>query len=201
MTETLTAPSETLISARLRTETADHHERIENARLFKRLSADDFSMDDYREILSRFYGFYAPLEKAFSQHANIMQALDYDQRFKLPLIAADLRAMGMTDDTLAAIPECTELPSTDTAAHAMGCIYVMEGSTHGAQFIARTIRQKLNLTEPTGVTFYEGYGKNTHPMWAAYKTYLDGSFDPATQGDEIVEAASATFNALQHWMS
>jgi heme oxygenase len=190
-----------MISERLRNETAEHHEAIENARRFSRLGSDDFSKQEYVQILEKFYGFYKPLEEAFRQHPDVMQALDYERRFKLPLLRADLLHFGHTDDTLAQLEQCDALPPTQTLPQVLGAIYVMEGSTHGSQFIAKRLREQLNL-DGQGLTFYEGYGKDTMPQWKAFKAYLDDTLSarPAQDGDAVVNAAGAIFNALHRWM-
>jgi heme oxygenase len=187
------------ISETLKIETAHHHEAIENAKRFTRLGSDDFSKDEYIQLLEKFYGFYRPLEKAFRQHPDVMQALDFDRRFKLPLLEEDLRFFGRDDAALAALPDCQTLPPTSTPAELIGCIYVMEGSTHGAQFISRRLRLQFQL-DGEGVRFYEGYGKDTHPQWAAFKSYLDSHFANDAEGQAVVNSASATFQALHQWM-
>lgn len=187
------------ISERLRAETAGQHKAIENARRFNRLGSEDYTKDEYIGILERFYGFYAPLEEKFRKHEDIMQALDYGQRFKLPLLKEDLTALGHTEDSLSDLPLCDALPPTGTPAQAIGAIYVMEGSTHGAQYIAKRLRQQLGLGG-TGLKFYEGYGAETMPRWQAFKSYLDSAFDPARDGDAVVTSATRTFEALHEWM-
>lgn len=190
-----------MISERLRNETAGHHEAIENARRFSRLGSDDFSLQEYIEILEKFYGFYKPLEEAFRKHPDVMAALAYDRRFKLPLLRADLLHFGHTDESLAKLEQCADLPPTETQAQVLGAIYVMEGSTHGSQFIAKRLRERFEL-DGDGLAFYEGYGKDTMPQWKAFKAYMDSAQESnlAQDGDAIVASAAATFNALHHWM-
>lgn len=188
-----------MISETLKTETACHHEAIENAKRFTRLGSEDFAKAEYIEILEKFYGFYKPLERAFRQHPEVMAALNYDQRFKLPLLERDLTFFNHTAESLSQLPECAALPPTESKAQVLGCIYVMEGSTHGSQFIARRLRTHFNL-DGQGVTFYEGYSKDTMAQWKAFKTYLDESVDTNTEGNQVVKAASETFKALHRWM-
>ncbi|WP_373531167.1 biliverdin-producing heme oxygenase [Vampirovibrio sp.] len=188
-----------MISDLLKTETACHHEAIENAKRLTRLGSEDFSKAEYIELLEKFYGFYQPLERAFGQHPEIMDALAYHQRFKLPLLQKDLMFFDHTPESLAQLPECTDLPPTETMAQALGCIYVMEGSTHGSQFIAKRLRAHFNL-ESQGLAFYEGYGKDTMSQWKAFKTYLDESVAQNGEGDAVVHAAGETFQALHRWM-
>src|SRR5262249_36575930 len=103
------------------------------------------------------------------------------------------------DASLAALPTATRQPSVDSPEQAIGTIYVMEGSTHGAQYISKRLAAHFNL-DGNGLRFYEGYGKDTMPQWQAFKTYLDSAFDTARDGDTIVASAVHTFEALQDWM-
>jgi len=188
-----------MISERLRAETAQHHEAIENAKRFSRLGAPDFNREEYKEILERFYGFYQPLEAAFRQFPQVMEALAFDARFKLPALTRDLKFLGHTDESLAQLPQCDFAPELKTLPQALGCLYVMEGSTHGAQFIARRLREQFNL-DGEGVSYYEGYGKDTMPRWKAFKEYLDSALTDGAQDDQVVATASQTFEALHRWM-
>ena len=186
-----------MISERLRAETAEHHQAIENAKRFSRLGSDDFTQAEYIQILEKFYGFYQPLEEAYRQHPEVIDALDYERRFKLPLLRNDLLHLGHTDESLAQVERCTDLPPLQTKAQVLGCMYVMEGSTHGSQMIAKRLRQQLNLQDE-GLSFYDGYGKETMSQWKAFKAYLDSALEQ--EGDAIVSNASQTFNALHRWM-
>jgi heme oxygenase len=188
-----------MISERLRTETAAHHESIENAKRFSRLGEPDFSLEEYKQILERFYGFYKPLEAVYRGFPEMMDALDYNARFKLPLLADDLKHLGHTDEALAQIPNCTLLPSLQTLAQVLGCVYVMEGSTHGSQFIAKRLREQFSLHDG-GLTYYEGYGKDTMARWKTFKTYLDTRLQDGAQDDQVVATAGETFEALHRWM-
>jgi heme oxygenase len=190
-----------MISDVLKTETACHHEAIENARRLIRLGSDDFSKDEYIDVLEKFYGFYQPLERAFGMHTEVMAALDYNQRFKLPLLQKDLILFGHTPDSLSRLRECEDLPPTETTGQVLGSIYVMEGSTHGSQFIAKRLRAHFNL-EDEGVTFYQGYGKDTMSQWKKFKTYLDQEISQKGEGEAeaVVHAAAETFKALHRWM-
>lgn len=188
-----------MISERLRSETAGHHESIEQAKRFSRLGSDDFTLPEYVDILEKFYGFYQPLEVAFQQHADVMEALDYNARFKLPLLKQDLMHLGYTEERITQLPVCADMPETGSKAHVLGCMYVMEGSTHGSQFIAKRLREHFGLHEG-GLAFYEGYGKDTMPQWKLFKAYLDSEVAQGQDGDAVVAAAAKTFEALHRWM-
>jgi heme oxygenase (biliverdin-IX-beta and delta-forming) len=187
-----------MISERLRAETAGHHHAIENAKRFSRLGSDDFTQVEYVQVLEKFYGFYQPLEEAYRQHPDVLEALNYERRFKLPLLKKDLLHFGHTEDSLTGLERCNDLPPLQTKAQILGCMYVMEGSTHGSQMIAKKLRQQLHLGDE-GLSFYEGYGQDTMAQWKAFKSYLDSAI-AQQEGDVIVSTAGQTFDALHRWM-
>lgn len=188
-----------MISEILKAETASCHDAIENARRFVRLGSPDFSQDEYVELLARLYGFYKPLERAFREQSELMTALAYQGRFKLPLLAEDLTYLGYDAARLEALPQCADLPPTTTLPQTLGCIYVMEGSTHGAQFLAKRLQAQLHLDE-AGLRYYRGYGSETSNQWKAFKQYLDNAIQSEADAATVVQAATQTFQALHRWM-
>ena len=48
---------------------------------------------------------------------------------------------------------------------AVGCLYVLEGSTLGGQIILRRAAERLGIDADTGAGFFHGYGAQTGAMW------------------------------------
>jgi heme oxygenase len=161
---------------RLKAETRGEHTAMEDALDVMR---DDFSLGDYRQLLERYF------------------RLDFETRRKLPLLRADLAALGgRAEDTLAV---GNALPPLHTPAQAVGCLYVLEGATLGGQIISRHVRRTLGLTPETGARFFHGNGARTADMWRTFRAALDGfAADPAT-ADAVVESANATFRSMRRW--
>ena len=77
--------------------------------------------ENYQQLLSRFYGYYAPLETrllALSWWDEI--DLDYTIRHETPRLERDLIALGNTSETLAQFPHCQELPEIATLPNLLG---------------------------------------------------------------------------------
>ena len=122
--------------------------------------------------------------------------LDFETRRKLPLLRADLDALGRAADTLAF---CDALPPLRTPAQAVGYLYVLAGATLGGQVIGRHVRRTLGLTPDSGARFSHGNGARTAEMWRAFRAALAGfAANPAT-ADAVVESANETFRSLRHW--
>jgi heme oxygenase len=194
-------PADVLV--RLKAETRAEHTAVEGALDLMRA---DFSMADYRHLIECYFGFYAPLE---AQLARVLPAdqpgLDFEARRKLPLLRADLEALGgPSPDSLAV---CDALPPLRSPAQAMGCLYVLEGAMLGGQTIGRHLRHKFGLTQDAGASYFHGSGARTADVWRSFRDALT-SFaahrELAATGatatvDAIVESGNQTFRALRLW--
>ena len=93
---------------RLHDETSERHAALE-----QRLPLLDpqLSRKSYRCLVTKFHGYYAPLEErmlALPWWEEI--SFDYVERLKTPRLEQDLIALGGTADELAKNPRCGELP-------------------------------------------------------------------------------------------
>ena len=184
---------------RLRHETAPLHERVERT---LDLPARLTSLSAYTALLTRFHGFYAPLEDRLAGVGGSEAAgLDFAARRKAHLLRDDLLALGHSPEAVGALPSCPSLPAVGSLAEAFGCLYVLEGSTLGGQFIRREAAARLGLGPGTGCSFFTGYGDRTGAMWKAFGTALTAYTDahPEAQ-DTVVNAAAETFTRLDDWV-
>jgi heme oxygenase len=195
------APS-TDILARLKQETTAEHAAIERA---ARIMDPALSLAQYQHYLEQSYGFYAQVEPML-QRLGAWEALGLSaaERAKLPLLEADLAALGRDVSTLPlAAP-----PRLPGVAEAFGCLYVLEGSTLGGRVISRHVQARLGA----GVTrqFLDGYGPRTGESWQTFRGALAAA--ARQHGDDrrgngrniegrIIAGAKATFEAFTAWLS
>lgn len=158
------------------------------------------SLDGYRLLLERFWGFYAPLERQIAAHpAWAGYDVGLDRRLHAPALASDLAALGVSPAALGALPQCQVLPPAGTFPYTLGCMYVLEGATLGGQIIARQLGA-LGLAQGLGSSFYASYGADVGPMWRAFRALLVQVADaPAAEG-QMLGGARDTFQALGHWL-
>ena len=195
------APSSIL--SRLRMETRDEHNAVEQV---LDLMSPSLTRDGYLQRLARFYGFYAPLEKALKRRGerqNGERHLSSDTRLalalrlnKTALLQLDLQHLGVDTDNLAL---CRNLPPLETQADVLGCLYVMEGATLGGRLITQHIRTTLGITPATGGRFFDGYGDDTGAMWHGMRELLVNSAPDSDTQDAMVGSAIATFSGLRRW--
>jgi heme oxygenase (biliverdin-IX-beta and delta-forming) len=139
---------------RLKIETKPAHDRIEKALDVERRMV---SRDAYKELLIRFHGFHSAWEEAAV--AVVPDPEFFRQRCKTALLAKDLKALGMKDEEVAALPRCHPLMPLQAPAAALGSMYVVEGSTLGGAIIARNVERALGLTMDTGCAYFRSYGR------------------------------------------
>jgi heme oxygenase len=146
-------------------------------------------------VLSRLYSFWREWEP---QMASLVQ----DEEFLAPrrrkhLLAADLAALGVTQCTIAALPRCP-LTGLHEEMHALGSLYVMEGSSLGGRSIRRNVERCLGADVLGSTSYFLGYGALTGARWQSFLARLDQA--PATNKFSIADGALATFSDLDGWL-
>ena len=186
-----------MILERLSEETFRNHAVIESQ---MPLLDSAMSLDTYRDLLSRFWGYYAPLEERL-QNAMAIYWPDneylWSERKKTPLLEMDLRSLGQSTT---AHSKCPDLPNLATPAHVLGCLYVIEAATLGGKIISKHLNSNLGLTFESGAAFFFGYGLVTGTSWQSFRQFLVSSAEALHRDDEIVVSANATFRTLSNWL-
>lgn len=188
----MTAP---LLTA-LRDATASHHRRLESR---IPLTDSDLPLSSYAATLRAYLGFYAPVEAQLTPLVEPVAELEWAQRRKSHLLAADLQRLAAdpADDDARAGPHCAELPALDSCAAAIGAMYVLEGATLGGRALLKLLGARL---APSGATdFLNGYGAATGQRWKQFTDYL-WCIEAPEDRDAAVAAAVATFTGFEQWL-
>lgn len=182
----------------LKEHTRSLHERVERT---VDLPARLRSADCYTSLLTRFYGFYAPLEDRLAAGASAA-GLGFDARRKVPLLRDDLAALGLGEAAILALPRCEHLPAVTDTGDALGCLYVLEGATLGGRVVRRQVEQALGLSPGRGCSFFGSYGEKVGEMWREFCRLLEGYVTSTPgAGDRVVAAAVGTFACLDRWVA
>lgn len=187
------------ILQRLKQETRDRHAAIEGQ---LPLLNPDLTPGAYRDVVGRFYGFYAPMEERLRAFDGWQECgLDYADRYKTPRLAQDLAAMGDGPTMVEGLPLCADLPTLGSASELLGCLYVMEGATLGGQIITRHLQANLGVTPDRGGAFFAGYGSETGSRWKAFCARLNAFALAAETQDNLIASANRTFASLHRWLA
>lgn len=180
--------------ARLKSETAAEHAAIEAA---AGVMHPALGLDGYRRYLTLSQAFYQPVEAALTR-LGVWHALglDAEQRAKLPLLARDLEALGVS---VAALAPCPAPPTLDGLDEGVGCAYVLEGSTLGGRVISRHVRARLGADVPCA--FLDGHGSLTGERWQELRAALGRHAQCRGQEQRIIDGARRTFVAFTRWLT
>jgi len=166
------------LSQELRAKTAEVHEALDSGmqHAFGRL-------DQYVAFLRASYRVLSSLDAALSRI------------FKRPIsersaqVAADLQALGQS-------PSAEPAPLTWTPAdqaEAMGCAYVIEGSSLGGLVVAKIVERQLGAEAAT--TYLRGHGARTRDLWRSFLSELDawGANARPEERERAIQGATTTF--------
>ena len=62
------------------------------------------------------------------------------------------------------------------------------------------IQQHLNINDGAGFSFFNGYGKQTVPMWEQFKQTLNQKPKNEQEEQSILNAANETFILFKKWI-
>lgn len=189
------SPSPTILD-RLRAATRLAHEAVERELDWERRVG---SLDGYRDLLARLYGFHAVWEPAAA--ALLADDAFFEPRRKARLLVADLRCLGLRQSDIDALAlPCDPCVPMGTRADALGAMYVLEGSTLGGQLIARRVTAVLGLGPQSGCSYYGVYGPAVGMMWRDFRARLLDASSPEAD-DAMARTALCTFERLRTWLA
>jgi heme oxygenase (biliverdin-IX-beta and delta-forming) len=186
------SPGSTL--AHVRARTRELHERAEALIDLPTLC----TVERYRTLLSRLLGFHGPLERRLA-HVDLRPVgLDLDARLKAHLLEDDLRCLGVEPGQ---VPACDDLPALPALPEALGCLYVLEGSTLGGQVISRHLRETMGIVPGGGGSFFASKGRDVGALWRAFCRALEAGCPGEPEAVRAAESAARTFSSFNGWLA
>jgi len=143
------------------------HARTEKAFDLKRRIT---TLDGYRDGLVDLYRLHAASGQAL--HDLDWRGVQVDlarSRQRLDWLRADLSYYRFEVADLAPPPPL----SLADEAEGLGCLYVIEGSMLGGEYISQAIKKRLGVTEYTGGQFFNGFSEGTDAAWTTFVASLD----------------------------
>ena len=176
---------------RLRSETAAHHQNLEDG---LRLLAPDLTAKRYREILEGFFSVHTALEDRLEQIFRTRPdssacALYLPDRRKLEWLRSDLQ---LAPGDLPVAHHPFDFGWIKDEPELWGALYVIEGSTLGGQVLTRELKS-FDLGN-LGTRYFESYGPDVGRLWQRFSHELNTL--PEAWHDAIVKAADRTFAEL-----
>jgi heme oxygenase (biliverdin-IX-beta and delta-forming) len=184
----------------LRSKTASSHQLIEQNSMSQSLMSQDVTTDQYADYLKGMYGFVYGFEKMVFPLLKHHELLQIEDRRKAHFILDDLALMNHT----AAYPYVSDelfKIHYQTAAAALGGMYVLEGSTLGGQIISKHLSKVLGDSVVGKTTYLTAYAGQTGSKWKIFLQSLCEAGAITGNEDEIIDSAVNTFSLLNNCLS
>lgn len=183
---------------RLRARTGPLHRRLEAELPLLAPGSDE---QIYARYLEKLWGFHAPVEHALARVAGLERTgLSPKARVKCPALLADLEALGSSHAVLASLSRCAFAPQPTDVPSALGCMYVLEGATLGGQVVRRELQRRMPEVIERASRYLGVYGAETGARWREFTHVLEEFAGAARDEAAVLDAACATFQALQRWL-
>ncbi|RYU93364.1 biliverdin-producing heme oxygenase [Emticicia agri] len=184
------------ILTQLRTQTSTLHSALEQTSLSVALLNEHVAQENYVAYLQKMREIVAFYE------AEVFPALndalpDLQKREKLPLIDEDLSYLSSDISGLPIFSASGEQNSS--VGYALGCMYVMEGSTLGGKVILKHISKTLGINPEQGGSYFDGYGDQTGQYWKTFLHILQEYSATHDCDDEIITGAKDTFISIKNY--
>lgn len=187
------------LSTQLRDRTSGLHQEIE---ALLRLPDSILTREQYSSWLRRFLGLYGPLEHSLARFVGWdNHGLALRSPSQSDCLAADLAVLGIDPAGVSRAPSRL-LPHLPTFAHALGALYVLEGSTLGGKVILRDIEARIGPQIAGATQFFSGRGTTAGQTWQTFKAALDAfGRECPTLHAYVVSGAENVFRAIMTWFA
>jgi heme oxygenase len=158
------------------------------------------SVARYRSLLSRIFGFEAPVEAAIAHTPGIDSAL-LRGRTRIPLLARDLMALGMSAGEIVELPRYGIHSRFPTATRALGWLYVVERSALVHGLMLRHLASQLPATMSGASGYLAAYDGSAGERLRQLGLVLGEVGRGVGAADRIVAGADEAFQAQHRWLS
>jgi heme oxygenase len=184
----------------LRAATAGPHERLHHVPAFAALASGRIDHAAYIALLLRLHGFHVPMEAAI---ASGLHAAAFAPRLsgwrRAALLGDDLRALGASEAAISRAPMLADLGAAPTAAHALGWLYVVEGSTLGGRMLARRLDHVVRDGGPRARMFLLAGSDPHHVSWTELCRVIDEVGADHDRLTAMILAATQAFEYFETW--
>ena len=168
--------------------TADLHQAVED---ISDLPGSVTTVQDYGELLSAFHRAHTVIEGALGAEDLVPTWLelghDMADHRQLGALCDDLAALGVDPD-----PRAAEVLQLGSPSEALGCLYVVEGSSLGRRVLAPLLKERLGEV-PTA--FFDGRDGHPH-AWRQVQSSIKRATGDPLQPLAILTGARATFEVF-----
>ena len=181
--------------AQIRANTREAHDRIEAAPSLSCLLSPDLAIEEYVSALQILHSFQAGATRRVAAATLMLPETCRADPSRLRAIEADLTWFGVLPRRELVLP-----PGLGRREHALGAMYVVEGSSLGGRVIGRAVSRSLGVTADTGGAFF--LGQTADAARDRWRNFVDSVNEFGEELDScgrqhVVDGAIAAFAALE----
>jgi heme oxygenase len=186
----------------LRDSTAALHTSAEANEFQHQLGTGKVDKANFSRYLQQLYLMHKQIADLLDETKPASPAVNHvvkDYHLDLSCISKDLAFFGLEPASSKPLKATEELMDSmkstakqETSA-LLGYLYVLEGSTNGAKFLAKALRAGLDLPEDAGATYFDRYGNEQRERWNAFKTAMNELDFSEKEREALVDRAKETF--------
>lgn len=192
------------IMIQLKESTAVLHDQAERHPFQQAMVKGRLSRDGFVRFLAQMHHVHSALEmqllrvQRFAPGDGVIKPYHY----RTPLLADDLRFFGCSPRRIALVPAIVRLTEAmDEAvescdAAALGFLYVLEGSTNGSRFIAKSVQRAYNLKPFDGHSSLDPHQAEQSVRWGGFKQNMSAFAWSDTQRHSVLAAAEQMFRGI-----
>lgn len=177
----------------LKAGTADLHTQIEMGSRMTRLMAPDLREEEYAQYLRHMLKFHSFVEEKIREIPEVEKVIDdCPQRLRSASLKRDLQSLNCDIDRS---PSLYHL-SIRNLSQAIGVMYVLEGSSLGAQVIAKQL-ERHPFIDSERLNYFRHYGPNLGKFWQRFIQNMESAYSRnELDSEQVLAAARATFQTL-----
>jgi len=189
----------------LRESTKDMHNDTEGHEFQRSLGSGKLDKGRYVTYLGQLYLMHKHLAELLGQSAKQSAQIDavvQDYHHDHGAVLGDLKYFGVEGSQATALAATQKVcAKMDQVAKSnplslLGYLYVLEGSTNGAKFMAKNIITGMGLPQDQGASYFDRYGDKQRERWTAFKERMNANNFSPTEIAKIVEAGKEMFMAF-----
>jgi len=197
--------SNTPVMDRLREATWDLHMATESHPFQCALGGGTLPRKLYVQYLSQLFLVHRALEKnllSWQEKRNGWTSVLHEYHYQESCLRGDLVFLGQQPESVSASPSTQQVidrinrAGVHTPIALLGFFYVLEGSSNGARFLAKTVVKAYNLPGKSGTGYLDRHGDKQRERWLQFKQDMNGLDFPEADIELMVESAKLMFAAF-----
>lgn len=182
----------------VRTTTASKHNLMEN--LIGSDHLNDFSVEEYKLLLSTNYLFHSHLEHQITvflsfleeQEKEQINKLDFSNRIKGFALENELKKL-ISSTVFQELKSQENTISFSGFENLLGWLYVAEGSMLGGKMIHKILSQNKEISLITEFDFYKDYENKTSLLWKSLKELIEEKCSNENENEQFLDGAEKSY--------